>query len=123
MRHWDVRELGLEPHHPQILSSSAETRAVALRLSAGESLQEHQVHERSWVVILDGAVKVSTPEGREVPAGPGHVFEFEPNERHELEAGEDSRLLLLLTPWPGDGHPGAMAIEGKRESARAAEGA
>jgi hypothetical protein len=25
----------------------------------------------------------------------------------------DARLLLLLTPWPGDGHPGAMTIREK----------
>ena len=30
---------------------------------------------------------------------------FDPNERHEVRAVEDSRLLLVLAPWPGDGHP------------------
>ena len=45
--------------------------------------------------------------GREtVNAEPGHLFEFDPGERHEVEARSDARLLLLLTPWPGAGHPG-----------------
>ncbi len=33
----------------------------------------------------------------------------------------DARLLLVLAPWPGDGHPGAMTLDEKahvRERAR-----
>jgi quercetin dioxygenase-like cupin family protein len=30
---------------------------------------------------------------------------FDPNERHEVRATDDSRLLLVLSPWPGEGHP------------------
>ena len=26
---------------------------------------------------------------------------------HEVRARSDARLLLVLAPWPGDGHPGA----------------
>ena len=37
--------------------------------------------------------------------GPGLLAIFDPKERHEVEAAEDSRLLLVLSPWPGDGHP------------------
>jgi hypothetical protein len=36
-------------------------------------------------------------------------------------ARSDARLLLVLAPWPGDGHPGAMSLEDKasaRERAR-----
>jgi hypothetical protein len=33
-------------------------------------------------------------------------------------AVSDARLLLLLTPWPGDGHPGAMTIQEKLYSRR-----
>ena len=38
-----------------------------------------------------------------------------------MSARPDSRLLLFLAPWPGDGHPGAMGLEEKahaRERAR-----
>jgi hypothetical protein len=41
------------------------------------------------------------------------LVEFDPGERHEITASSDARLLLLLTPWPGDGHPGAMTIREK----------
>jgi hypothetical protein len=32
---------------------------------------------------------------------------FDPGERHEVRAVSDARLLLVLAPWPGAGHPGA----------------
>lgn len=41
------------------------------------------------------------------------VVEFAPGERHEVLASSNARLLLLLTPWPGTGHPGAMTIREK----------
>jgi hypothetical protein len=30
---------------------------------------------------------------------------FDPNERHEVRATKDARLILMLSPWPGEGHP------------------
>jgi quercetin dioxygenase-like cupin family protein len=121
VRHWDASALEVEPSHPQILSSTDDTRAVVLHVPAGESLNEHQVHERAWVVVIAGELDVSAGD-ESVAAGPGHVFEFEPAERHELRARADARILLLLTPWPGDGHPGAMPLAGKDASAQAAAG-
>jgi hypothetical protein len=45
-----------------------------------------------------------------------------PRERHEVRALTDARVLLLLTPWPGPGHPGTMTLEEKADvRARAAE--
>jgi len=29
---------------------------------------------------------------------------FEPNQRHALPSERGARVLLLLAPWPGDGH-------------------
>ena len=45
--------------------------------------------------------------------GVGLLVEFAPAERHEIVASSKARLLLLLTPWPGEGHPGAMTIQEK----------
>jgi hypothetical protein len=45
--------------------------------------------------------------GETVSAGPGALFVFAPKERHEVRATSDARLLLVLAPWPGDGHPGS----------------
>ncbi len=113
MNSWDVTSLALKPRLPEILSTSDAARAIALDLAAGESLAEHQVHERAWLVVLSGEVEVSTAEGERRSGGSGLLVEFAPGERHEVTATADARLLLLLTPWPGGGHPGAMTIREK----------
>ncbi len=110
MNTWDLRTLDLKPRLPEILSTSDAARAIALDLAAGESLADHQVHERAWLVVLDGEVRVTTSEGEESTGGVGLLVEFAPGERHEVTATAAARLLLLLTPWPGHGHPGAMTI-------------
>ena len=93
-----------------------------LHLPAGEELQEHEVHERARVVVIDGEVEVATPGGDAVSARSGHMFEFAPGERRAIEARSDARLLLLLSPWPGDGHPGAMTLEQKAGARERAAG-
>jgi quercetin dioxygenase-like cupin family protein len=113
MKSWDLKALDLKPRLPEILSSSDAARAIALDLAAGESLAEHEVHERAWVIVLDGEIEVTTSSGPGVGGGAGLLVEFDPGERHEIAATSDARLLLLLTPWPGDGHPGAMTIREK----------
>jgi len=106
VEHWNLRTLDVEPHQPRILSSTrGEARTIALHLPAGEALQDHQVHERAHVVVIDGQIEM---EGADrITAGPGELFVFAPGERHEVRATVDARLLLVLAPWPGDGHPGA----------------
>src|SRR6478736_3057940 len=102
MEHWDLRSLAVEPHHPKILHSArGEARSILINLPAGEELQEHQVHERAYVVVVDGEVDLG---GHACTAGCAVMFD--PAERHAAKAKSDSRLLLVLAPWPGDGHPG-----------------
>jgi quercetin dioxygenase-like cupin family protein len=126
MRSWRVGELDLKPRLPEILSSSAESRAVVLDLAGGESLSEHEVHERAWIVLVSGEIEVSAA-GVSTRGGSGLMVELEPRERHEVHALADSRLVMLLTPWPGQGHPGAMTITDKlyarRRAAKQREGA
>ena len=101
---WDIPNLDLEPHHPKILRTDGEARVVAVNLPAGEALDDHQVHERAYVVVVDGEAQIG-PVGSTEKAGPGFVAHFDPNERHEVRATGDTRLLLFLAPWPGEGHP------------------
>lgn len=105
MESWDVTAIDVQPHHPQVLDSEAEGRAIVINLPAGERLQEHQVHERAWLVVAAGAIEVDDSAGNTTSGGAGLLAIFDPNERHEVRATEDSRLLLILGPWPGDGHP------------------
>jgi quercetin dioxygenase-like cupin family protein len=122
MNAWAITDLELKPHAPEILSSNDETRAIALLIPAGESLDDHQVHERAWVTVLDGEVEITTSAGETVIGGPGLVVEFAPNERHAVRARSEARLLLLLTPWPGVGHPGALTLEQKANAREDAAG-
>lgn len=122
MREWDLKSIETEPHKPRILASAEDARTIVLRLPAGEELAEHEVHERARVAIVEGEVEVTPDAGTPVSAGPGHLFEFEPGERRTLAARADAILLLVLSPWPGDGHPGAMTLAEKAEAReRAAE--
>lgn len=111
MKTWQTNELDVKPHAPEILSTTDDTRAITINLPAGESLKEHEVHEQAWVVVVSGEVEVSTADGESAGGGPGLLVEFPPRERHEVVARSDARLLLLLAPWPGDGHPGAVSDE------------
>jgi redox-sensitive bicupin YhaK (pirin superfamily) len=103
MDHWDLRTLEVDPHQPRILHSArGEARSILINLPAGEELQDHQVHERAYVVVIDGDVEIGGAS-----AGTGSLVVFAPRERHAVKAASDARLLLVLAPWPGDGHPGA----------------
>jgi quercetin dioxygenase-like cupin family protein len=121
MKSWNLSELPVVPHAPRIIASSGDARVIVLNLPAGEALDEHQVHERAWLVVLEGEVEITAHGGAQASGGVGLLTEFEPRERHEVRARSDARLLLLLTPWPGPGHPGAMSLAYKervREHAR-----
>ena len=108
MQYWDLSDLALEPHHPQILHSArGEARSIAILLPAGDELQEHQVHERAYLVVVEGDIEVDDDGGGTLSGGPGFAAVFDPHERHTVRAQSDARLLLVLAPWPGDGHPGA----------------
>jgi hypothetical protein len=116
MESWDLKTVDVEPHQPRILASADDARTILLRLPEGEELQEHEVHERARVLVVLGDVDVNLADGNFASAGPGHLFEFAPGERRTIVARSDARLLMILSPWPGDGHPGAMSLEDKAEA-------
>src|SRR4051794_25330264 len=104
METWDIASLDVEPHQPEVLRSDAEARVIAINLPAGEQLQEHQVHERAGWRGAAGGVGVEQ-DGPPAAAGSGSAPHFEPKQRHPVPAKPDTRLLLFLAPWPGEGHP------------------
>lgn len=104
MESWDIRSLSIEPHKPQVLRSDEETRAIAINLPAGEELQTHQVHERAYLLVAEGEIELSQDTDT-VTGGAGFLAHFAPNERRSVKAVSDSRIVLVLAPWPGVGHP------------------
>jgi hypothetical protein len=116
MESWNLNTVEVEAHQPRILASADDARTILLHLPDGEELQEHEVHERARVLVVSGDVDVNSPEGDVANAVAGYLFEFEPGERRTIVARSDARLLMVLSPWPGEGHPGAMSLEEKSEA-------
>jgi redox-sensitive bicupin YhaK (pirin superfamily) len=107
MEHWDLHAVEVAPNKPEILHSSrGEARSILIQLPEGGELTDHEVHERAYLVVIDGEIEL----GGDAPAaggGPGFAAVFDPGERRSIRARSAARLLLVLAPWPGDGHPGA----------------
>jgi quercetin dioxygenase-like cupin family protein len=101
---WDVTSMDVEAHHPTVLRSDPEARVIAINLPEGERLQDHRVHERAYLVVVDGEVEVEQ-DGRVERGGPGFLAHWDANHRREVRATSRARLLLILAPWPGEGHP------------------
>jgi quercetin dioxygenase-like cupin family protein len=88
---------------PVVLHSENEARAVLIGLQAGQELGDHEVKERAWMVVLDGEVEIGSG-GRTITAGPSTLATFAPGERRAVRSPGGARILLLLAPWPGEGH-------------------
>jgi quercetin dioxygenase-like cupin family protein len=101
---WDVRTLDVEPHSPQVLHSNDEGRTIVINLPSGEELQEHKVHERSWLIVVDGEIELEGA-GETVKGGAGFLAHIDPKEANEVRAISDAKLIMVLAPWPGEGHP------------------
>jgi len=101
---WDINSLDVQPHQPQVLRSDDDARVIVINLPAGEQLQEHEVHEHAYLVVAGGEVELEQG-GETSKAGPGTLTHWLPQERHEVRATSDARLILILCPWPGPGHP------------------
>lgn len=106
MRHWRLREVETPQgaRSPVVLHSrDGAGRAVLIELRAGEALGDHGVKESALLVIVDGRVRVEAAD-ESVDAEAGTLFHFAPDERHSVTSASGARLLLLLAPWPGEGH-------------------
>jgi len=102
---WNLKEIDTPAgsRSPIVLQSMDEARAVLIGLDPGQALGDHQVHERAWVLVLDGTVQIASGD-ETVAAGPGTLTWFEADERRSLSTEDGARILLLLAPWPGRGH-------------------
>jgi quercetin dioxygenase-like cupin family protein len=86
-----------------VVLDSEDSRAVLIGIAPGQQLGDHQVRERAWVVVVDGAVEVETGDGA-TSAEAGTLLEFDPAERRTVRSPNGARVLILFAPWPGLGH-------------------
>ena len=106
MQSWNLLEIDAPggTRSPVVVFSDEEARAVLISLEPGQELGDHQVKERAFVVVVGGSVRLDADEGGPVDAGVGTLAVFDPDERHVVASKSGARILLLLAPWPGDGH-------------------
>jgi quercetin dioxygenase-like cupin family protein len=102
---WDLMEIDAPDgtRDPVVVHSGHEARAVLIVLKPGQALGDHQVKENAWVTVLEGGVRIAAG-GESIEAAPGMLVRFDPDERHSLASDGGARVLLLLAPWPGEGH-------------------
>ena len=105
MESWRLPEISTPEgtRSPVVLKSENEARAVLIGIAAGQSLGEHQVKEHAWLLVVEGDARIATGDG-EIDAPAGTLAHFEPNERHSVGSDQGAKILLLLAPWPGEGH-------------------
>jgi len=77
-------------------------RVVLMALRHGAQLQEHQT--AGWVVVqtISGRVRLRAL-GQSVELAAGHLLTLEPNAAHDVEALEESVVLLTLAWSAGQG--------------------
>jgi quercetin dioxygenase-like cupin family protein len=106
MRHWKLHEIETPAgsRSPAVLHSrDGEGRVVLIALDPGQELGDHQVKEAALLLVLEGKLRVDAGD-ESVEAAAGELFRFDPDERRSVTSASGARILLMLAPWPGEGH-------------------
>jgi len=102
---WDVREIDAPEgtRRAEALETVDGARAIIIRLAPGEELGDHQVRERAWLMVIEGSARIEAG-GDVVEAGSGMLLTFEPDERHKVSSVSGTRIVMILSSWPAEGH-------------------
>ena len=105
MQSWDLKSIDAPAgvRSPAVLETVDGARAIVIRLAPGQELGDHQVRERAWLTVVDGVARIGAGDDV-VDAGPGTLLTFEPGERHSVRSDHGAQIILILSPWPGEGH-------------------
>lgn len=105
MQSWNLLDIDTPggSRSPVVLRSDPGARAVLIALQPGQALGDHQVKEGALVAVVDGNVRVESG-GERVDGGVGCFFSFDPDERRSISTESGARLVLVFSPWPGEGH-------------------
>ena len=104
MQSWKLLEIDTpQGSRSPVVLHSGEARAVLIGLAPGQALREHEVKEQAFVTVVEGRVRIEAG-GETADAEVGTLFVFDPEERHSVATEEGARILMVLAPWPGEGH-------------------
>ena len=105
MQTWNLLDIDTPggSRSPVVLRSDPGARAVLISLEPGQALGAHQVKEGALVAVVDGAVRVES-SGETVNGGVGCFFSFDPDERRSISSESGARVVIVFSPWPGEGH-------------------
>ena len=80
--------------HSTVLASPG-VRVIVLTFEAGFTLKKHSAPKILLMQALDGCLRVSA-DGQVTELVPGALLRLDANLEHEVEALEESRLMLTL---------------------------
>jgi quercetin dioxygenase-like cupin family protein len=105
VRSWKLRDIETPSgsRSPVVLHSGGEGRAVLIGLDPGQKLGDHQVKEHAFLVVVEGKARIEAGD-EALEADAGTLVAFEPDERRVVSTEGGAKILLLLAPWPGEGH-------------------
>ena len=101
MQTWNLRNVETPggSRSPVVVHSEDEARAVLIGLDPGQALGDHQLHERSWIVVLDGRVRFESG-GETIDAGPGYLAWFDADPaRKQVDADADATYDKLIEAY------------------------
>jgi quercetin dioxygenase-like cupin family protein len=115
MQQWDLAASNESDRTgPRVLFSTSEARGVVIDLTPDEEMGDHRVRERAILHILQGSLACTSGTDTSTCVE-GTLIVFEPGETHSLRALEQTRLLLVLAPWPAPEHYGLDEDEDPHE--------
>jgi quercetin dioxygenase-like cupin family protein len=82
-------------HMARTLTRASDQRTVLMVMKSGARIAEHQADGTASIQVLAGRVRFGLPS-RTVEMTSGELLVLAPGLRHQVEASEDSTLLLTL---------------------------
>jgi quercetin dioxygenase-like cupin family protein len=102
--HHEVREMRLEDtwartgQNAKTLVKYSDFRVVLIVMRTGAHIREHETDARVSIQCLSGRLRLSLPD-RTVVLSPGRLLVLDRSVLHEVEALDESALLLSIS-WP-----------------------
>lgn len=96
--HWN--EIPAEPMNEKLVRQVVHTGRLTiarLELKAGCQVPAHQHENEQVSMVLSGRLRFQLDDGTH-EVGPGQVMRLAPDERHAVEALEDSIVIDLFSP-------------------------